>query len=255
MGFVVDFLGLIYFLHEGDSRLALLPNGTSPGKGDPAPHFASFFIETARVTGDKWWPTQTNPKLVEKGVTEYRIAKPSTITITGISETLRGAGIMPLNTNDHEGVLPKLKDMNSAFDVVPKKADTIARLRIRQGTMVALQYAGSVASRLTVNHAGPITITARSADGVKTIDLKEGTEIVFSNTSDLLAIKEEELDPGPDHFRLYGKLDVHGATEGLIEPPLLPAGIEPLPLDHPYLLKVIEDNHNVPGAGCSNGCC
>lgn len=265
MGFTIDFIGLAYFHKcKRSGGLVLLPDGTNP-YGTIPEHFASFFLEDAKVDfpGSDWWRATPKKKLSEIHVTEFPIPKQSELFITGLSENsgcwpLGGASRLDVG-NLHKA-LPQLKKCEKNFRVDLKKAETIARLPIRRGKLEALTFKHAAVTRLTVeSHAGPVTITARSKDGkdVKTVTVEDGTEIVLSNTSDFLNLAEESEMPhmavGSDpnsHFRLYKKLDVN--KEGLLKEPTIPR-LDPLEPVHPYL-KLIAASR-VPGAGCSNTCC
>ncbi|MEO8035501.1 MAG: hypothetical protein ABI837_13780 [Acidobacteriota bacterium] len=265
MGFTIDFIGLSYFHKcKRSGGLVLLPDGRNP-YGSIPPHYASFFLEDARVDfpNSDWWRATPKKKLSDVHVTEFPILKPSEILISGLSEN---SGCWPLgggsklDLGNLHSALPELAKIDTKFRVDLKKAETIARLPIRRGTAEAFLFDGeAIVTRLTVeSHSGPVTITARSDDGkdVKTLTVKDGTEIVLSNTSDLLAepekVHEAMTATGETHFRLYKKLDVNKAGS-LEEPETLPH-LDPFVSNHPYIVLIMT-GPEVPGAGCSNTCC
>ena len=254
MSFKVDFIGMVYFVHQNDdSRIALLPNGAAP-ENDVEPHFASFFLDKDFVTKADWWQVPQKKIFADAGVIEYRIAKPATITISGVSEPAPNR--VPLNTAAHEGGLPQVKTVNPEFEVDLKQPESIARLNIRQGTMTALKLTDAAISQLTTEHAGPITIKATTKDGkTRQIELKDGAEIIFSNTSDLFPDKPAD-GPGvthESHFQLYAKLDIARDPTKLKIPPSVGA-LPPLLTDHPYFTLLFEKGE-VPRPECSNTCC
>ena len=253
MSFKVDFIGMVYFVHQDDqSRIALLPDGATP-ENNVEPHFASFFVATKDKTKADWkgWEIPQKKRFADAGVIEYRIQNPATITITGVSE--RAQNRAPLNTAAHEGGLPQVKSVNPDFVVDEQDPDAIARLSIRQGTMTAFKLSEAVVSQLASQHAGPITIKATTPNGERrTIELRDGAEIVFSNTSDLFPDVPHN-GPSGNHFQLYAKLDVARDRTKLTHTPAV-ANLPDIPSDHPYI-ELIFGLGEVPHSECSNTCC
>lgn len=255
MSFQIDFLGLIYFFHKDGGRLVLLPDGRDPEPGIPK-HYASFFLEKAKIVDDSnWWTPIQKKKLDQYCLLELPISAPSKLTITGLEPPAATGcwpfGPRPLDT-DREQKLPELKRIDPTIEIVPDKAKTIAQLEIHQGRLETFLFRKSVVTRLTVpNHSGPITITASGSYGEKTLTLFDETEIVFSNTSDLIGPDYVEATAyEKSHFRIYANLAVNGDPDKLKEPD--PPELTAFPSSHPYLRLIPQE---VPAPGCSNTCC
>jgi hypothetical protein len=263
MSFKIDFLGLIYFYRKGNGRLLLLPDGTAGGDGIP-PHYASFFLETRKIIGTTNWEPLQNADLDEYCVCEYPIRYPSSVTISGVDTAARG-GCLSLGSRggiqgSHDSKVPHLKDCAPEMHIKPKKAKTIAQMPIQQGMLEAFLFEDAIVSRLTVtNHTGPITISATDVNGTKsTIVVRDETEIVLSNTSDLAGShgqpeKTPKRGRQPSHFQLYSQLADDGKPHYLKDPTNLP-DLPEFPSSQSYIVFLI-DEEQVPGADCSNTCC
>jgi len=257
MGYVVDFIGLVYFhkLRRG-SVLALLPDGRDPSPLKVEPHIASLFIHKEDMKSADWWYATPKPELEEREIIEFPILYPSRVTITSV-EPAANSGCWPfgssgLGTGDHDGRLPQLKKQDKRLKIVPEKARTIVQLPLHRGKLEGRLFGTAVMTRLEVpEDMDLVVITAQTSDGsaTKTLTLANETEIVLSNTSDLLKkIKDKET-----HFKLYGRLDVKQRTDRLREPD---EDLTPPPLGsaHRYL-DLIDGEGATPDPGCSNGCC
>jgi hypothetical protein len=200
--YAVHFVGLNYFnaCRVGEKDV-LVPNGT-PGSGkndDPIPqHFASLFIEAEQCDFDDWWPEQKHIRPIQLeiklgefrtvNVIEFRLPeKPSPLTkpvdlhFECSEKTLR-------NVNLDEG-LPKLQKLGFVLDDYP---DAIAKVPLPGGALEVLRFGASTIVRWLISeHDDPITITARTDKETRHVRLKKAdgqlaSEIVFSNTIDLL---------------------------------------------------------------------
>jgi len=262
MSFKIDFLGLIYFYRKGNGRLLLLPDGTAGGDGIP-PHYGSFFLEQLKVADDRTWrPLGTINKY---GVNEYSISYPSTLTISGV-DTASARGCLSFGPgggigSSHDSKVLHLKNYGPDMHIDPENVNTIAQMSIQQGTLEAFLFDHAVVSRLTVtDHAGPITITATSDSGTKTIVVLDETEIVLSNTSDIAGthgqgprLKPKEEGEDDHHFQLYSQLADDGKPHKLIEPTSTP-NLAHFPSSQAYIIFLVK-GQNVPGVSCSNTCC
>jgi hypothetical protein len=258
MSYIIHFVGLVHFLDRGrDGKLAMLPDGRS--HPDISPHNTSFFIQNDDIVEcDGWWKPEPNPDMDEEGVTEFRVRRPSKITISGMEST--GKGCWPFGSKlDTSGLqrLPELAN-EKGLRIVPGWAATMVQMPIRQGKLASFLFLGEEhgagVSTLTVSdHSGPVTILARldSSGGFRVLKLRDGAEIALANTSDLFT---EERDGDENHFRLYGLLDVD-RREDTLEPPPDPPHLPPLQFDHAYLRYIEEHTGTVGGSGCSNTCC
>lgn len=196
MSYSVQFVGLVCFYRERGGRLALLPDGRDPGPGIE-PHDGSIVVDPAAIEEANGWGDGED---VQSGT--FRLS-PCEITIDGAADA--GA----LNTEEHEGRLPQLRQIDPNFEIDPAKAKTIAKMRIRNGTLTAYLIPGSgtaVMSQLDVDHDGPIDVVVKPDDGssLRTIRLKPGTEIAIANMG-RGGYAAEERD---DHFKIYEKLSV-----------------------------------------------
>jgi len=254
MSLTIDFVGMVYFVHEDNDRRVLLPDGTKQVDDVPL-HFASFFIDRCDVRDADWWPTEKHPALDSQKVLEYRIPNAKTrITISGVSTALRDAA---LKTARHEPLLPKLRSFNPNFTLDTKHPEAIVDMRIRQGTLQACKFGGAVVSQLRSDSSGVVRIEAKSGTETKFIELYDNSEPVLSNTSDIFAPKSKTPVPEDDHFRLYAKLDVKRDFEGLAQPPQISvAGLEALDFNCRYLALVQQElGFEIPRESCSNTCC
>jgi hypothetical protein len=258
MGYVVDFLGVIYFHRfKKSGGTVLLPDGRHPFP-KIAPHFASFFIEQRRVKSADWWKAEPKEELEDIKVIEFPIPQPSQLAITSVEPVaekpgcLSFGGVDGLDIGGHAGNLPEITRIDNRLKIDADKANVIAKLPIHRGKLEARLFGKAAMTRLTVaEDVDLVVITARTNDGkeTKVLALENGTEIVLSNTSDLLTKQYAENDT---HFKLYGKLDIEQRYEKLKEPPL--KKLKRLGSSHPYLL-LLDESGSTPDPGCSNGCC
>lgn len=191
--YTVSFVGLNYFnACTTAEKKVMIPNGTRGGGHIPT-HYASLFIEADRLGPDDWWTDQKLRRRIRLEVSlgefrtvdviEFRIPKKVELTFRCSDDAL-------VNVNLDDG-LPKLQDA-TGFKLDSVGADTIAEVPIPGGALEAFRFGSSALVRwLIEKHHDPITITARDGEETRRITLKESgsqipTEIVFSNTVDLL---------------------------------------------------------------------
>ena len=124
-----------------------------------------------------------------------------------------------------------MRQINSNFEIDPARAQTIAKLRIRQGKLTVRSVPGGTAliSQLDVPHDGPIDIVVRSDDGLpeRTITLAPGTEIAVANMAHGNLYREARRH-GPknskgSHFKIYEKLSVRKDVTLTDQPDVTPA--------------------------------
>src|ERR1043166_296590 len=224
MSYKVYFFGLVNFFDlKSQGRLVLLPDGRHPELGASdylkriPRHKASFVVKTKSVIdASDWWPKIDDEELDEYKLSQFPIPEPSTITIGGIHLPPRKSGCLSfkgsdaLDTKHHARFLPRLKEINPKFNIVPPKAATIVQMPVRRGKLKAYlldlapdqkaieRYRArygqqptpidtvAAVSELTVKrHSGNITITAFTDDGVqvKTLVIADEAEIFLSNIS------------------------------------------------------------------------
>ncbi len=260
--FTVHMVGLMYF--HGctlDVKQALVPNGIRPQTRMP-PHYASLFVSADDCEADDWWPDQKteHPLTVvnDQGdeikvrVVEFRIPEPAQVLFPDEGDPQ--AEFMNL-----EETLPKLETIERRYEVDLEHADTICRVPIRRGALKAYGFNRAAIVQWRVQgHSGPITIAAVTDQVTKSVTLTQkterlGTEIVFSNTSNLIS-PSDDLDADRDHFQLYSVLGREAWSANLIPPTAPPKGLTPLPFDHAYL-KFLSARTEVPEPGCVPSCC
>jgi hypothetical protein len=213
MPYTVQFVGLVCFLRERGGRLALLPDGREPGEGID-PHYGSIVVAPKSVQKTDGWDGV-------KGV------GPGTFPLDGCDVVIQDADTPgTLDTTDH--VLPQLREINSNFKIDPARAKTVAKVRIRQGTLKARLVPGGTAliSQLDVPHDGSIEIKVRLDNGLgeRTITLAPGTEIAVTNMArgNMYRQKRRRVPAsGTDHFKIYEKLSADRVT--LTNPVTVPA--------------------------------
>jgi hypothetical protein len=261
MSFKIDFVGLIYFYRVSKHEyLLLLPNGTE-GTGGIQPHYGSVFLEKRKVNEktSTWQPLPSNSDMDYWGINEYTLNAPAKLSIGGVNTDARG-GCRSLGSRSGvsgsiESRMPHLKDCSDpAIHVVPDKARTIAQISIRQGFLEAFQFGDdhTLVSRLTVtNHQGPIVI----ANGKDVIEVFDETEIVISNTSDLIGSHgHPAIVPEAAHCNLYSKLADDKQSHTVTMPPGGVPNLPKLPSSQMYIL-FLRGNHRIPGPDCGNTCC
>jgi hypothetical protein len=196
MPYTVQFVGLVCFLREAGGRRVLLPDGRNPGVGID-PHHAAIVVSPGSVEAAAGW----NGDAVAPG----RFRLPPCFLSIHAADT-DGT----FDPSSHDGRLPELRAIDPNFEINPATAETIAQLRIRQGTLAAYRIPGGEAliSQLDVPHDGSIEITATPRDGstARTIRVAPGTEIAVVNVAGD-DIYTSEAEPH-DHFRIYERLSV-----------------------------------------------
>lgn len=238
MPYTVQFVGLACFYREAGGHQVLLPDGRQPDDGIE-PHYASVIVEPAAVDGSDGWEGDEN---AQRGVFGL---DPCSITI----DSAGSDGV--LDTSNHDGLLPQLRQLAPNFDIDPGTAQTIARIRLRNGALAAYRIPGGDAliSQLDVPHDGPITVTVNSDEGgsVRTIRLKPGTEIALANMARGGYAAEQDHS---GHFRIYEKLSRN--TVQLSEPVTI-ATVPTSPSTHCLFTR---KNPIGLSMACSNtGCC
>ena len=240
MPYLVQFVGLVCFYRERNGRQVLLPDGSHPGP-QIDPHYASIMVAPHAVEAVNGWDAQ---------------AANGTFELPPCSLVLEGADVEgPLDTSRHDGRLPQLRQFDPHFEIDPDRAETVARLQIRRGTLAAYAIPGGDAaiSQLDVPHDGPIHITVTPRDGspARTLQLRAGTEIAVTNMAraGLYTAGAAERENG--HFRIYEKLSVRPVN--LADPPRTKSNLEPSPSRHRLFTGARPINLNT---SCSNtGCC
>lgn len=196
MPYSVQFVGLVCFYRDKEGRQALLPDGRNPGDGID-PHFASIVVAPESVESATGW----NGDGAHPGTFSL---PPSTLTFEGADQPGK------LDTTKHDQRLPELRRINPLFKLDPARAETIARLHIRRGSLTAyhIKGGGALISQLDVPHDGPIRVTVTPDDGSpeRTIVLRPGTEIALSNTSAAGFAAHATADEERSHFRIYERL-------------------------------------------------
>jgi hypothetical protein len=196
MPYKVQFVGLVCFYREKGSRLALLPDGRTPDAGID-PHYGSIVIHDDWIEGSTGWEN------VNRDDEEVFPLEPCEVIIEGADAT------GPLDVSEHDHKLPQLRQIDPNFEIDPQRAVTIARVRIRQGTLSAhrIPEGAAVVSQLVVPHDGGVTITIKPDDGSpeRSIRTKPGAEIAITN---MARGSYKEADRRNDHFKIYEKLSV-----------------------------------------------
>ena len=256
--YTVHFAGLVYFkVCSFKDKRALLPDGTE-SDGTIAPHYASLWVEPGQYESDDWWPTERFERTVKVvddlgdeqavKVLEFRIPSHAEIRFSEDGED-------SLDLTNVEQALPKLHEIDPSFEVDPTFVETIAEVPIHGGQIEVFGFCSSAIVRWTIaRHSGPIKITAGAGDQQKSLTLKTieeglGTEIVFSNTADLISSE----CCGKGDFRLYGKLNKSRKADNLVFPGL-PKGLVPLPTDHDYL-RSLATVLELADPECTPTCC
>lgn len=237
MPYSIQFVGLACFLRGSGERHVLFPDGRTPGDGIQ-PHFPSIVVDSGAVQSAVGWDDQ---EAVTRG--EFRLS-PCSLSIAGASD----GGT--LDTSHHDGRLPELRRIDPNFAIDRDRAETIATLDIRQGTLTAYQIPGgkAIISQLDVPHDGSIVINVVPRDGsaARAIVLQPGTEIAVANTA--LDYDDDAEENG--HFRIYERLSMNPVT--LCQPPMV-ADVPPSPSRHALFLRRLPAGLT---SSCSNtGCC
>jgi hypothetical protein len=238
MSYSVQFIGLACFLRSGNERQVLFPDGRSPA-GGIEPHYASIVVGPDSIKETSGWNGDT---ALSSGTFEL---PPCDLTI----EEADTPGF--LDTSRHDGKLPQLSRIDPNFRIDPARAETIATLRVRQGTLTAYLIPGGTAviSQLDVPHDGDIHITVTPRDGSlpRSIVLKAETEIALTNTG---RGGYATLNETGDHFQIYEKLS-SGPVR--LNEPEDATGVPRSPSQHVFFARATPIGLS---SGCSNtGCC
>jgi hypothetical protein len=306
--YTVHFVGLNYFnaCKEGEKEV-LIPNG-APGSSkddDMVPqHFASVFIEEEHYASDNWWPVHKIPRQIKLEVKlgEFRTVNVIEFRIPAVQQMGDPAKVsFQCNSRKFENVnldqgIPKLEDIKGF--VLDPKPDTIANVPLPGGALEVFRFSAAALVRwLITEHVEPITISASANGETRSITLNKSdeqlpTEIVFSNTIDLLsdpstggnganggnggamggmpgmspahATNATHAMPGghmhggtAGHFILYAKLDKERKV-AKFENPKLPdymrLHLKPLPFHHAYL-SFLSSLEETPDKPCVPTCC
>lgn len=238
MPYTVQFVGLACFYREASGYQVLMPDGRQPDDGIE-PHYASVIVHPSALDGFTGWDGDAN---AERGV--FSLA-PCSLSINAVEEN----GV--LDTSNHDGLLPQLHQLAPNFEIDPLTAQTIVRVRLRNGALAAYRIPGgdAVISQLDVPHDGPITVSVLPDDGsaVRTIQLKPGTEIAFTNMARGGYAAEDDHS---GHFRIYEKLS---RTSVQLSEPVTVTSAPPSPSTHCLFSR----SHPIGlSMACSNtGCC
>lgn len=240
MSYKVQFVGLICFYRDRGTRLALLPDGRTPGEGID-PHYATIVVDPDSVEQMSGWDDVDRD---EEGVFPL---SPCEVVI----EAADAPGV--LDVTEHEGRLLQLRQIDPNFEIDPDRAETIARMRINQGKLTAyyIPAGTAIVSQLEVPHDGSVTITVKPDDRAsaqRSIRVKGGTEIAIANMARGV-YKNGEHRPG--HFKIYEKLSVRPVA--LTEPTEVAATLTELKSRNPLFRRREPIGLYV---SCSNtGCC
>jgi hypothetical protein len=238
----VLFIGLVCFLKQNASQIALMPDGSNT---TPA-HIAKIAVDPATILGFTNWGTDAD---VKKG--DFRLTVPVNIDLQGASAA------SPSKLDDSK---QKLVMLPKGFKITPSTAKTIAQVTIKNGTLKTSRWPGtdaddpkaSILTELTVPHSGTILVkvTPKSGGKVRTILLKAGTEIAIVNDR-RKSNTNKPATKGHEHFNLYAMLG--GGAQIAQEAPPIPSGIPRTTSSH----RVFDDAVPiVDGVSCPNtGCC
>lgn len=194
MPYKVQFVGLVCFYRENGSRLVLLPDGRDPALGLDR-HIPSLYVAPESVQESSGWPSDDE--------TSHGIFRLPECALSMEGTDVPGT----LDVAQHDGVLPQLKRIDEGFKINPDTVEAVARLRIRQGKLVARRVPNGQAlmSELEVPHDRSITVTVTPRDGApRTLRLAQGTEILLGNMAAEGLYAEKQ--PSEGHFRIYQKL-------------------------------------------------
>ncbi|HYC87805.1 MAG TPA: hypothetical protein VEO54_01220 [Thermoanaerobaculia bacterium] len=238
MPYKVQFVGLVCFYREQGGRQALLPDGRNPGDGIE-PHVASIRVASGDVIEAVGWNGSAD---TARGAYEL---PPCWVTLEGVDAD------GTLDTSQHDNRLPQLKQIDANFEIDPERAETIARLRIRQGELAAYRIPGGTAaiSELDVPHDGEIrvTVTPRDGSAERTLRLRPGTEVMVANMAQSGYHGAATCN---NHFKIYEKLSMRPVS--LQEPSSVPA-VPPSLSQHVAFLRPEPIGLSVD---CTNtGCC
>jgi hypothetical protein len=185
--------GVIYFngCNETDKRV-YAPDGTTYTPR----HYASLWIAQEDVEGDDWWPEDKIVRPVGGGLAfEYRIPSPVTLSFPGSGDA---------SCTGLDGGLSKLKkeDKGSEVDLeVSPNPATIAQIPIHGGAIKPRLYKGIRLVGWVIDDAGT-QIAAESASESRTITVRNGAEVVFTN------IPELPVHGKDSHISLFNQLTV-----------------------------------------------
>ncbi len=238
MPYTVQFVGVVCFLRQNGSRLAMLADG----RQFTPRHTARIVVEPSSVISEVGWNR-----------TEAQIRRGQFILPQG-SVNLEGADkVGTLDSTLQESRLPRLQVLEPTFRINPAQARTVATLPIRQGKLEAFRYPASpdtptvsLISQLDVPHNGTITVTVTPTTGaVRNIVLKAGTEIAVVNDS-------MALGRGQNHFHIYDQLNTATTriTVGKIPPPVLMRNLPVSQSRHRVFNELVDGNDSCPNTGC-----
>jgi hypothetical protein len=207
MPYTVQFVGLVCFFRERGGRRALLPDGRNPDGGID-PHYGSIVVAPGSIQKIEGW---NGVEGINAGTFPL---EPCEIVI----QEADTPGL--LDTSSHDGLLPQLRQIDPNFEIDPARAQTIAKLRVRQGKLTVRSVPGGTAliSQLDVPHDGPIDIVVRPDDGSseRKITLAPGTEIAVANMAHGNLYREARrrgrTNGKGSHFKIYEKLSVNPVT-------------------------------------------
>jgi hypothetical protein len=218
MPYTVQFVGLVCFLRVRDGRLALLPDGRTPEPGIDA-HYGAIVVDPKSVQDAQGWEKVTG-------------AGNGRFPLEGCEVVIQAADAPgPQDAAEHN--LPQLRKSNPDFEIDPDRAQTVAKVHIRQGTLKSHLVPGGTAliSQLDVPHDGPIEIRVKPDDGAseRTITLTAGTEIAVTNMARGNLYREKGRREGNghhSHFKIYEKLSAKPMPLKDPDPSEVPAATE-----------------------------
>ncbi len=219
----VQFVGLAYFLPRAGRRHVLFPDGRNVPNVEP--HLATIAVAADHLANDNSFTGWSDDQIIRtpvhaafSGTGAARellqfVLDGDSIEIEGASGAVKDE---PLDTSEHDGQLQPLTRgaKRARVSIAPTKANTVADVQIRRGSLHAFRYPGSdddgtgaIISELRVPYDGEtVTIRVRAKEDDKdarTITVRNGSEIALVNAS---RPGEGGAEDETDHFGIYGQL-------------------------------------------------
>jgi hypothetical protein len=278
--YTVHMMGIMYFhVCTTDVKEVLVPDGTQ-GKDHIPPHLASLFVDKDLRIEDTWWVDQTiehevqaideQGQVVTKRVFEFRVPRDcKPVRIEFLHQEDRQVEVVNLDQ-----LLPMIGKIDPEFQLDLEQPAAIARVPIRKGRLEAFAFNGGRSAVQWTFEGGSksLTIAGVTESETKSITVRAttgelGSEIVFSNTPNLLPLAQlqahvatnsaHDHHPGhpgtghtghDHHFQLYRQVEKHRDGTRLV----FPSDREDLPFGAHYLKAVSNvylDN------SCTPTCC
>ncbi|HYK02846.1 MAG TPA: hypothetical protein VE974_13890 [Thermoanaerobaculia bacterium] len=227
----VQIVGLAYFLPEPGQRHVLFPDGRNVP--NVVPHLATIAVAADDLAGNVPLTGWSDDQIMRTPVNAFFSGTGADrellqFVLDGDSIEIEGASVEetdePLDTRAHDNQLqPLTRGASGArVSISAANANTVADVQIRRGSLHAFRYPGSnndgtgaIISELRVPYdRDTVTITVRpkqdektvsssSEDNVRTITVKNGSEIALVNAS---RPDQSDLEDETDHFGIYGQL-------------------------------------------------